>query len=76
MIKKEVKDGSLTYGLVSGTPFAGILNPVVYENATDWDIITLFDDSLLWTDKNYEITNNGPATFEISEDKKNNYNKN
>ena len=68
--KKEVKDGSLTYGLVSGTPFAGILNPVVYENATDWDIITLFDDSLLWTDKNYEITNNGPATFEISEDKK------
>ncbi|AKR07802.1 MULTISPECIES: oligopeptide ABC transporter substrate-binding protein [Bacillus cereus group] len=68
--KKEVKDGSLTYGLVSGTPFAGILNPVVYENATDWDIITFFDDSLLWTDKNYEITNNGPATFEISEDKK------
>lgn len=29
--KKEIKDGSLTYGLVSNTPFEGLLNFAVYE---------------------------------------------
>ncbi|HHT7085975.1 oligopeptide ABC transporter substrate-binding protein [Bacillus anthracis] len=68
--KKEIQDGSLTYGLVSDTPFGGILNRVVYEKQPDWEIISIFDDSLLWTDKNWEINNEGPATFKISEDEK------
>ncbi len=61
---KEMKDGSLTYGLVSGTPFAGILNSVLYEDAPDSDIIALFDEGLLASDKNWEITNDGAATYD------------
>ncbi|MFJ1104322.1 oligopeptide ABC transporter substrate-binding protein [Bacillus sp. RA(2023)] len=68
--KKEIKDGSLTYGLVSNTPFEGLLNFAVYEGDPDNQVITIFDESLLSNDENWEYTNDGAATYEISEDKK------
>ncbi|WP_346817615.1 oligopeptide ABC transporter substrate-binding protein [Bacillus paramobilis] len=68
--KKEVKDGSLTYGLVSNTPFEGLLNFAVYEGDPDNQVITIFDESLLSNDENWEYTNDGAATYEISKDKK------
>lgn len=73
--KKEIKDGSLTYALVSNTPFAGVLSRVVYDGAPDAEVINFFDEGLLYTDKNWEINNEGPATYTLSEDK-NNYNQN
>ena len=57
--KKEVKDGSLTYGLVSNTPFEGLLNFAVYEGDPDNQVITIFDESLLSNDENWEYTNDG-----------------
>ncbi|ABY41835.1 oligopeptide ABC transporter substrate-binding protein [Bacillus mycoides] len=68
--KKEIKDGSLTYGLVSNTPFEGLLNFAVYEGDPDNQVLTIFDESLLSNDKNWEYTNDGAATYELSEDKK------
>ena len=68
--KKEIKDGSLTYGLVSNTPFEGLLNFAVYEGDPDNQVITIFDESLLSNDENWEYTNDGAATYEISKDKK------
>ncbi|HDR8185612.1 TPA: oligopeptide ABC transporter substrate-binding protein [Bacillus thuringiensis] len=68
--KKEVKDGSLTYGLVSNTPFEGLLNFAVYEGDPDNQVITFFDEGLLDNDKNWEYNNEGAATYEISADKK------
>ncbi|MGN4426151.1 oligopeptide ABC transporter substrate-binding protein [Bacillus cereus group sp. MYBK30-1] len=68
--KKEIQDGSLTYALVSNTPFAGVLSRVVYDGNPDAEVINFFDEGLLYTDKNWEINNEGPATYTISEDKK------
>ncbi|MEH7455782.1 oligopeptide ABC transporter substrate-binding protein [Bacillus sp. JJ1127] len=68
--KKEVQDGSLTYALVSKTPFEGILSRVMYSGNPDYEVIKLFDEDLLYTDKNWEINNEGPATYTISDDKK------
>lgn len=68
--KKEIQDGSLTYALVSNTPFEGILSRVMYQNNPDFKVIELFDEDLLYVDKNFEINNEGPATYTISDDKK------
>lgn len=68
--KKEVKDGSLTIGLVSDTPFEGLLDFSVYESNPDWRILTIFNESLLTNNDDWEYTNDAPATYELSEDKK------
>ncbi len=46
------------------------LSRVLYEVAPDSEIMDFFDEQLLATDKNWEITNDGAATYTISEDKK------
>lgn len=55
--KKEVKDGSLTIGLVSDTPFEGLLDFSVYESNPDWRILTIFNESLLTNNDDWEYTN-------------------
>ncbi len=65
-----MKDGSINYGLISDTPFEGTLNYVFYSGAPDAEVLQFFDESLLYINGDYEITNEGPATFEMSEDKK------
>ncbi|MCO7126672.1 oligopeptide ABC transporter substrate-binding protein [Sporolactobacillus shoreicorticis] len=68
--KKAIKDGVLTYGLVSDTPFAGTLNTTFYDGQPDWEIIQWFDESLLGMNKDYEIDDSGAATYKLSKDKK------
>jgi len=65
-----VEGGTLTYGLISDTPFEGTLNYVFYSGQPDAEVLQFFDEGLLYINGDYEITNEGPATFEISEDKK------
>ena len=65
-----MEDGELTVALVADTPFEGTLNRVFYSGAPDAEIMAYFDESLLDTDGDYLITNNGAATYEISEDNK------
>ncbi|NHN32189.1 oligopeptide ABC transporter substrate-binding protein [Paenibacillus sp. S3N08] len=63
-------DGVLNYGLVSNTPFEGTLNTALYKGAPDAELLQFFDESLFHTNGDYEITNEGAATFELSSDKK------
>ncbi|MDQ0217341.1 oligopeptide ABC transporter substrate-binding protein [Peribacillus cavernae] len=66
----DVADGSLTYGLVSNTPFEGILNKAFYEGEPDNKVISIFDEGLLGTDENFIYDQSGAATYGMSEDKK------
>lgn len=63
-------DGVLTYGLVSNTPFEGTLNRAFYTGEPDGEVLQFFDESLFHTNGDYEITNEGAAAYELSNDKK------
>ncbi|MDF2963486.1 MAG: bacterial extracellular solute-binding s, 5 Middle family protein [Paenibacillus sp.] len=63
-------EGVLNYGLVSESPFEGTLNTAFYTGAPDAEILQFFDESLFRMNGDYEITNDGAATFELSADKK------
>ncbi|MFC5590062.1 oligopeptide ABC transporter substrate-binding protein [Sporosarcina soli] len=65
-----MEDGELTYALVSDTPFEGTLNRVFYSGSPDATVMQFFDESLLATDAEFLITNEGAATYEISDDNK------
>ncbi|MBJ6360164.1 oligopeptide ABC transporter substrate-binding protein [Paenibacillus sp. MAHUQ-46] len=65
---EPIKGGSITYGLVSDTPFEGILNFNFYGGNPDSKVLQWFDESLLTWDANYVYTNDGAATYEVSED--------
>lgn len=65
----EVEEGgTLTFGLVSDTPFEGTLNFNFYAGAPDAEVLDWFDESLLSIDENFQYTQDGAATFEHSED--------
>ncbi|WP_110929199.1 oligopeptide ABC transporter substrate-binding protein [Bacillus massiliglaciei] len=68
--ENAAEGGSITYGLVSDTPFEGLLNYVFYEGDPDNQVIRFFDEQLLDTDDDYVFTNEGAATYELSEDNK------
>ncbi|MCG7335200.1 oligopeptide ABC transporter substrate-binding protein [Sporosarcina sp. ACRSM] len=65
-----LEDGELTYALVSDTPFEGTLNRVFYSGSPDATVMQFFDESLLATDAEFLITNEGAATYAISDDNK------
>ncbi|MGP3608598.1 oligopeptide ABC transporter substrate-binding protein [Anoxybacillus sp. PDR2] len=66
----KIVDGVLTYGLVYDTPFEGTLNYAFYQGQPDVEILHFFDESLFHVNGDYEITNDGAATYELSDDKK------
>jgi len=68
--KNATEDGTLTYGLVSDTPFEGILSPLYSEGTPDSAVQQFFDETLFSYNADYEITNDGAATWELSDDKK------
>lgn len=60
--------GTLNFGLVSDTVFEGTLNWNFYGGAPDAEVLGWFDEPLLYADENYQYTQDGPATFEHSDD--------
>jgi peptide/nickel transport system substrate-binding protein len=68
--KEEIKDGSITYGIVTTAPLEGTFHPNHYTGAPDSEVITWFHGGLLDIDSNFQFTNDGAAEYEISEDKK------
>jgi peptide/nickel transport system substrate-binding protein len=68
--KEAIVDGALTYGIVSSGPLEGIFHPNYYGVSTDNEVLNWFYGGLLDIDSNNQFTNDGAATFEISEDKK------
>ncbi|UVI29298.1 oligopeptide ABC transporter substrate-binding protein [Paenibacillus spongiae] len=67
---EAIKGGSITFGLVSDTPFEGTLNFSFYGSDPDAQVLSWFDEPLLTWDKSYVYTNDGAATYEVSEDGK------
>ncbi|MFD0049043.1 oligopeptide ABC transporter substrate-binding protein [Actinomycetes bacterium NPDC127524] len=68
--KADVADGVLNYGLVSDTPFEGILNRAFYEGQPDWEVMKFFDENLLGADDNFIYDQSGPATYKLSNENK------
>lgn len=65
---EAIEGGTITYGLVSDTPFEGVLNYNFYSGNPDFRVLQWFDEALLTWDQNYVYTNDGAATYEISDD--------
>lgn len=65
-----IEGGELNYGLVSDTPFEGTLSPVFYSGAPDAEVMDFFVESFFDYDGDYLITQDGAATYKISDDNK------
>lgn len=65
---EAIDGGTITFGLVSDTVFEGTLNWNFYSGAPDAEILNWFDEGLLTWDENFVYTNDGAATYEVSED--------
>ncbi|RPF54071.1 oligopeptide ABC transporter substrate-binding protein [Aquisalibacillus elongatus] len=63
-----IDGGSLTFGLVSQSPFEGTLNWQFYSGNPDSQVLSWFDESLLQYDENYNVTNEGAASYEVNEE--------
>ncbi|MDP4085130.1 MAG: oligopeptide ABC transporter substrate-binding protein [Bacillota bacterium] len=68
--KKPVKDGSLTYGEVSDTPFEGTLDYAFYTGQPDFDVMQFFQEPLFATNGDYQFTQDGAATYKMSNNNK------
>lgn len=68
--KKPVADGVLNFAQVSDTPFEGTLNYAFYQGQPDFEILQFFDEPLFSTNGDYEFTNDGAATYKMSDDNK------
>lgn len=68
--EKPLDNGVLNYALVSDTPFEGTLNVNFYQGSPDFEVLQFFDESLFSRNEDYEITNDGAATYELSNDNK------
>lgn len=67
---EAIADGHSNVGLVTDSPFEGLLNWAYYQSPYDAEILVFFDEALLSTDENYMFNQEGAATYELSEDKK------
>lgn len=65
---EPIEGGQITFGLVSDTPFEGTLNWNFYDGDPDSQVLGWFDEALLTWDSSYVYTNDGAATYEVSED--------
>jgi len=67
---EPMADGEMTIAMVTDTPFEGTLSPVFYSGTYDAAVIKYFDEYLFSYDGDYLITQDGAATWEVSEDNK------
>lgn len=65
---EAIDGGTITFGLVSDSPFEGTLNWNFYSGDPDAQVLNWFDEGLLTWDKDYVYTNDGAATYEVAED--------
>lgn len=67
---EPIEGGHLNYGLVSNSPFAGVLNLNFYSGNPDSVILAWFDEGMLGMDGDFLYDQTGIATFEHDEDGK------
>lgn len=67
---EPIDGGEITVALVSSSPFSGTLIHIFQTMTIDYSILNWFNDGLLEIDENFFYNQNGPATYELSDDKK------
>ncbi|HLS60239.1 MAG TPA: oligopeptide ABC transporter substrate-binding protein [Virgibacillus sp.] len=67
---EPLEDGHLNFGLVTNSPFAGVLNANFYSGAPDAEVINWFDEGMLGRDGDFLYDQTGIATFEHDEEGK------
>jgi ABC-type transport system substrate-binding protein len=60
----SITGGILKVALVADSAFAGVLNPVVYEDNYDSQVIQWFAENILSSDENFVFDQDGAATYE------------
>ncbi|WP_144559467.1 oligopeptide ABC transporter substrate-binding protein [Shouchella miscanthi] len=65
---EAIEGGTLNVGVVAASPFEGTLDWQHYSGSTDADIIEFFSESLFKMDEAFNITDEGAATIDVSED--------
>lgn len=60
----SITGGTLKVALVADSAFAGVLNPVVYEDNYDAQVIQWFSENILSADENFVFDQDGAATYE------------
>lgn len=60
----SIEGGILKVALVTESAFAGVLNPVVYEDSYDNQIISWFTEPIISYDENFVADQEGAATYE------------
>lgn len=65
---EAIEGGELIFGMVSDSAFEGTLNWNYVLGIPDQTILGWFDEALLHMDENYNYTNEGAATYDVSED--------
>lgn len=68
--KEAIKGGTLDVAVVSDTQFRGIFSEIYYEEAYDNYYMRPSHESLFSYDEDFVITDDGPATLKLDEDKK------
>ena len=63
-----IEGGTVNYGLVSSSPFEGILSPLFSTGVPDSQVQQFFSEGMLAFDENMMFSQEGVTTFEISED--------
>src|SRR5699024_10972593 len=68
--EEPIKDAELNYGIRVTGPFEGTFSKVFMTAIVDQEIMEFFDEELLDKDVDGIITNDGAATYELSDDNK------
>lgn len=63
----SIEGGTLQVALVAESAFAGVLNPVFYEDNYDNQIISWFSEPIISYDENFVADQDGAATYEYDE---------
>lgn len=65
--KTAISGGSLTMGLITDTPFKGIFNEELSEDANDSTVMQFGSESLFKTDSDYKFVDGGAANLKLDQ---------
>ena len=65
---EPIEGGTLKFAFVSDTPWAGLLNNMLWTNASDAAVVDFINPGLYGFDENYTIDNSGFADVEFNQE--------
>lgn len=67
---EPIEGGTLKFAFVSDTPWAGLLNNMLWTNSSDAAVVDFINPGLYGFDENYTIDNSGFADVEFNQEEK------